>query len=162
MYYLPFVLLKKIFWNIVHVKCSTKRDYRDESWKHITFHRSTCGAMFFTMFCMDRVEGGKINRKVREREKKKKYGTKISRRTGYLSFSPRTKGRYYPFDLKLDRWKAFVVAPCTRFTMQKTIFDYVNRYSVALCTGKARHIVMQDVNVIYIGLKRRYKFHGDP
>lgn len=71
MYYLPFVLLKKIFWNIVHVKCSTKRDYRDESWKHITFHRSTCGAMFFTMFCMDRVEGGKINRKVREREKKK-------------------------------------------------------------------------------------------
>lgn len=71
MYYLPFVLLKKIFWNIVHVKCSTKRDYRDESWKHITFHRSTYGAMFFTMFCMDRVEGGKINRKVREREKKK-------------------------------------------------------------------------------------------
>lgn len=47
------------------------------------------------------------------------------------------------------------------FTMQKTIFDYVNRYSVALCR-KARHIVMQDVNAIYIGLKRRYKFHGDP
>lgn len=47
------------------------------------------------------------------------------------------------------------------FTMQKTIFDYVNRYSVAL-RRKARHIVMQDVNAIYIGLKRRYKFHGDP
>ena len=128
-----------------------------ESW-NIIFHRSTCGAMFFTDVlhrCWGEVKKkkkkltGKKKTTVEKKKKKingkvKNYGGKKKKREErkyrgrrYLLFSPRTKGRYYPFDLKLDRWKA-VVAPLQWmcFTMQKTIFDYVNRYTALPCVGK--------------------------